>query len=240
MKEQLSYLIELQKMDSIVGRIVLQKRELPEKIAKMDEELAAFTNERDEGKKKLEELNRLQNEKDDKLKKGIDTLKKTKDRLLEVKTNKEYQAILIEIETLEKKNSSVEDEIISGLEEIDHMRAEVKARDKNFEIHRRKYEEDRKKIDKEIGELESDLAEAEKRTDTLRKQITERLLKRYETIKGRRNGVAVVSVWKEVCAGCHMNIPPQLYIELQKSEELLSCPNCNRIIFWVNQGEADA
>lgn len=227
-------------MDSIVGRIVLQKRELPEKIAKMDEELAAFTNERDEGKKKLEELNRLQNEKDDKLKKGIDTLKKTKDRLLEVKTNKEYQAILIEIETLEKKNSSVEDEIISGLEEIDHMRAEVKARDKNFEIHRRKYEEDRKKIDKEIGELESDLAEAEKRTDTLRKQITERLLKRYETIKGRRNGVAVVSVWKEVCAGCHMNIPPQLYIELQKSEELLSCPNCNRIIFWVNQGEADA
>jgi len=240
LKEQLSYLIELQKMDSIVGRIVLQKRELPEKIAKMDEELAAFTNERDEGKKKLEELNRLQNEKDDKLKKGIDTLKKTKDRLLEVKTNKEYQAILIEIETLEKKNSSVEDEIISGLEEIDHMRAEVKARDKNFEIHRRKYEEDRKKIDKEIGELESDLAEAEKRTDTLRKQITERLLKRYETIKGRRNGVAVVSVWKEVCAGCHMNIPPQLYIELQKSEELLSCPNCNRIIFWVNQGEADA
>ena len=240
MKEQLSHLIELQKLDSIVGRIVLQKKELPEKIAKMDGELAACASEKDESRKRLDELNRLQNEKDDKLKKGIDTLKKTKERLLEVKTNKEYQAILAEIETLEKKNSSIEDEIISGLEEIDHMRAEVKAKEKDFETHSRKYEEDRKKIDKEIGELETDLAEAEKRTDALRREVREGLLKRYEKIKGRRNGVAVVSVWKEVCAGCHMNIPPQLYIELQKSEELLSCPNCNRIIYWHNQGEADA
>jgi predicted nucleic acid-binding Zn-ribbon protein len=51
--------------------------------------------------------------------------------------------------------------------------------------------------------------------------------------------LAVVSVWKEVCNGCHMNLPPQLYIELQKSFELHSCPNCNRIIYWYNQERHD-
>jgi uncharacterized protein len=239
LKEQLAYLIELQKLDLIIGRIIFKKSELPENIVQMDEEFAVFAKSVEESKKKFEELNKLQSEKEDKLRKGIDTLKKTKDRLLEVKTNKEYQAILKEMETIENKNSESEDEIISGLEEIDHMRAEVRAKEKDFETHRSQYEKEKKKIEKEIGQLDRDLHDAEKKTDALRKQIRDELLKRYETIKGRRNGVAVALVWKEVCGGCHMNIPPQMYIELQRSSELLTCPNCNRIVYWYNQSEKD-
>ncbi len=51
-------------------------------------------------------------------------------------------------------------------------------------------------------------------------------------IKGRRNGIAVVSARSSICSGCNMNLPPQLYNELQRSEELICCPNCNRIIYW--------
>jgi predicted nucleic acid-binding Zn-ribbon protein len=239
LKEQLSYLIELQKLDLIIGRIILKKSELPEKIMQMDEGFAVFAKSVEESKKKFEELNKLQGEKEGKLRRGIDTMKKTKDRLLEVKTNKEYQAMLKEMETIENKNSESEDEIISGLEEIDHMRAEVRAKEKDFETRRSQYEKEKEKMEKEISQLDRDLHDAEKRTDDLRKQIRDELLKRYEMIKGRRNGIAVASVWKEVCGGCHMNIPPQMYIELQKSEDLLSCPNCNRIIYWYNQGETD-
>ncbi len=237
MKEQLSFLIELQKLDLIVGRIIGKKGELPDKILRMDEGFAASAKSVEESKKKFEELNELQGEKEDKLRKGIDTLKKTKDRLLEVKTNKEYQAMLKEIETIENKNSEIEDEIISGLEEIDRMRTEVKTKEKDFESHRSQYEREKEKLEKEIAQLDYDLQEAEKRTAALRKQIRDELLKRYERIKGRRNGVAVALVWKEVCGGCHMNIPPQMYNELQTSVDLLTCPNCNRIIYWHSQGE---
>lgn len=239
MKEQLSYLVELQKLDLIIGRIIGKKSELPEKIIQMDEEFAVFANNVEESKKKFEELNKLQSEKEDKLKKGIDTIKKTKDRLLEVKTNKEYQAILKEIENIEKKNSEIEDEIISGLDQIDHMRTEVREKEKDFETRRSQYEKEKKKAEVELSQLDHDLRDTEKRTDALRKQIRDELLKRYETIKGRRNGIAVALVWKEVCGGCHMNIPPQMYIELQRSADLLSCPNCNRIIYWYNQSEKD-
>ena len=239
MKEQLLYLIELQKLDLIIGRIIVKKSELPEKIVQMDEEFAVFSKSVEESKKKYEEVNKLQGEKEDKLRKGIDTLKKTKDRLLEVKTNKEYQAMLKEMETIENKNSEIEDEIISGLDQIDRMRAEVKAKEKEFETRRSQYEKEKKKIEKEISQLDQDLHDSEKRTDVLRKQIRDELLKRYETIKGRRNGVAVASVWKEVCGGCHMNIPPQMYIELQRSLDLLTCPNCNRIVYWHDQSEKD-
>ena len=239
MKEQLSYLIELQKLDLIISRIIVKKSELPEKIVKMDEEFAVFVKSMEESKKKFEELNKLQSEKEDKLKRGIDNIKKTKDRLLEVKTNKEYQAILKEIETMEKKNSEIEDEIISGLDQVDHMRTEVRQKEKEFETRRSQYEKEKIKMEKEISQLDRDLHDAEEGTNALRKQIRDELLKRYETIKGRRNGVAVASVWKEVCGGCHMNIPPQMYIELQRSSDLLTCPNCNRIVYWYNQGEKD-
>ncbi len=239
MKEQLSYLVELQKLDLIIGRIIGKKSELPEKIIQMDEEFAVFAKNVEESKKKFEELNKLQSEKEDKLKKGIDTIKKTKDRLLEVKTNKEYQAILKEIENIEKKNSEIEDEIISGLDQIDHMRTEVRKKEKDFETRRSQYEKEKKKAEIELSQLDHDLHDTEKRTDALRKQIRDELLKRYETIKGRRNGIAVALVWKEVCGGCHMNIPPQMYIELQRSADLLFCPNCNRIVYWYNQSEKD-
>jgi len=64
------------------------------------------------------------------------------------------------------------------------------------------------------------------------------LLEKYERIRNRNGGIGVVSVWKAVCNGCHMNIPPQLYNELQKSSELMICPNCNRIIYYQNKDSA--
>ena len=239
MDKQLSYLIELQKFDLNIDKINVKKRELPEKIAQMDEEFGTYIVSMQENKKKFDELNKRHSEKEDKLRRGIDTLKKTKERLLEVKTNKEYQAILKEIETIENKNSEIEDEIISALEELDHIRVELKAKEKDFDAYRLQYEKEKKKIEEEINQLDVDSSGCQQINNDLRRQIRNELLKKYETIKGKRNGLAVVSVWKEVCGGCHMNIPPQLYIELQRSTDLLSCPNCNRIIYWFNQDKTD-
>lgn len=239
MREQLTYLIELQNLDLIIGRINTKKMELPEKIIQMDDEFGACNASMEESRIKLEELNKRHSEKEEKLKRGIDTLKKTKERLLEVKTNKEYQAILKEIETIEKKNSEIEDEIISSMEEIDHVRVELKEKEKDFNAYKLDYEKEKKKIAEEISQIDSELSESQQKSNDLRKQVRIELQKRYETIKGARNGLAVVPVWKEVCGGCHMNIPPQLYIELQRSAELLSCPNCNRIMYWHNQDRTD-
>ncbi|MEN6321561.1 MAG: C4-type zinc ribbon domain-containing protein [Syntrophaceae bacterium] len=239
MREQLTYLIELQNLDLIIGRINNKKMALPEKITQMDEEFGACNTSMEESRTKLEELNKRHSEKEEKLKRGIDTLKKAKERLLEVKTNKEYQAILKEIETIERKNSEIEDEIISSMEEIDHVRVELKEKEKDFNAYKLDYEKEKKKIAEEISQIDSELSESLQKSNDLRKQVRIELQKRYETIKGARNGLAVVPVWKEVCGGCHMNIPPQLYIELQRSAELLSCPNCNRIIYWHNQDKTD-
>jgi uncharacterized protein len=239
LKKQVALLIELQKLDLAIGRINLRKKELPEKISRLDEEFKTFLADMEAEKRNVDDLQKHHKEKEEKLKRGIENLKKTKDRLSEVKTNKEYQAVLKEIENIENKNSEIEDEIIADLEDIDRARGQLKTKENEHKAISTQYEQNKKKMEDELQVLDAELSICQKSSGDCAKQIDNPLLRRYETIKGKRNGLAVVSVWKEVCTGCHMNIPPQLYIELQRSVELMSCPNCNRIIYWRNQDKHD-
>ena len=75
----------------------------------------------------------------------------------------------------------------------------------------------------------------EEKRGSLRKGLPPALLKRYEFIRQRHNGTAICAVREGVCLGCHLNILPQLYIDLQKGEEILQCPNCQRIVYWLGE-----
>jgi uncharacterized protein len=232
LKEQLSFLIKLQQIDSSAAKIEMKKKELPEKLAKLDADFEKTRLSFEEIKKKADELTAQHREKEDNLKKGQEALKKTKSRQFEVKTNKEYEAILKEIEVIEGKNNQIEDQIIVLLEEIDRSRGVFKAKEKEFSELSVQHEEERKKMASEIDALDDELKQIRQNTEEIKPLIADHLLKKYEAIKSFNNGIAVVRVWKEVCQGCHMNIPPQLYNELQKAPKLVICPNCNRIMYW--------
>jgi uncharacterized protein len=239
LREQSRFLIELQKEELAAARITTKKKDLPVALAELSDEFHAANTLLEQEKEKLNELQQRHREKEGKLKSAQELAKRTRDRLTEVKTNKEYQAILKEIEAIEKKKSDTEDEIIACLEEMDQVEKIEKVRVKDFEATFQRYEQERRSLEEEIRNLDSDMLTVQQKIHTLRRHIRPDILKKYETIKGLRNGLAVVSVWKEVCNGCHMNLPPQLYIELQKSFELHTCPNCNRIIYWHNQEKHD-
>lgn len=237
MKEQLLLLIELQKAESEINKVNNKCRSLPEEIAKLEEELSVFEAGLEEDRKKFEGTQKAHREGEEKLKKGQDGLKKSKERLNDVKTNKEYQAVLKEIEASEQKNSEAEDQIIVLLEAVDHAKAEFKIKEKEMDAYQQRYGETRKKMEAELHSFDDVLQVCRSKSEMLRGKISPELLKKYEAIKTLHNTLAVVAVWKEVCGGCYMNLPPQLYIELQKSTELHTCPNCNRIIYWYDQSE---
>jgi hypothetical protein len=237
LKEQLSLLIELQKAESEINKINIKCRSLPEEIAKLEEAFRVFEVGLEEDRKKFEDTQKAHREGEEKLKKGQESFKKAKERLNEVKTNKEYQAVLKEIEAFEHKNSEMEDQIISLLEAVDTAKAEFKVKEKEMQSTKQRYGEARKKMEAELHSLDDVLHTCRQKSEKLRGKISAELLKKYESIKTLHNTLAVVAVWKEVCEGCYMNLPPQLYIELQKSTELHMCPNCNRIIYWYDQNE---
>jgi predicted nucleic acid-binding Zn-ribbon protein len=213
-------------------KIADKRKTLPEKLNKLDEAFNVFQREMEQSKKKYDEIKARHTEYENKVKKINEGMIRTKERLLEVKNNKEYQAMLKEIETAETARGDVETEIISILDELENLAVLVKKDQETLNEQRKKYEEERKQIEADLNSVDTDFVNCEQQRAGLTDKVPVDLLARYEKIKKRNNGVGVISVWKSVCNGCHMNIPPQLYIELQKTADLIACPNCQRIMYF--------
>jgi uncharacterized protein len=234
LKEQLLLLVELQECDSQMVKIVGKKKSLPEKIDRLDEEFRVFQKEIEKNKRKYDEVRASHVACENKIKKINESIIKTKERLLEVKNNKEYQAMLKENETAEIMRGDVETEIISLLDELEKLSALVNKDQATLDEYRKKHEEEKRMIEADLNSIDSGYLILEQKRIELKDKVSADLLARYERIKKSSNGIGVISVWKAVCNGCHMNIPPQLYNELQKTSELIACPNCHRIMYFQN------
>jgi predicted nucleic acid-binding Zn-ribbon protein len=232
LKEKLLLLIKLQDCDSQLVKLSAKKKILPENIEKLDKEFNLFKEGIDKNKIKYDELKSRHTENENKIKKVNEGIVKTKERMLEVKNNKEYQAMLKEIEIAESSRGEIETQIISLLDELDKLSVLVKKDEEILKQSRSKYEQEKKAMEDDLNAVDTDVANWEQKRIDLQRDVPDELLVRYERIKKRNKGVGVTSVWKSVCNGCHMNIPPQLYNELQRSDDLLSCPNCNRIMYF--------
>jgi uncharacterized protein len=232
LKEKLLLLIKLQDCDSQLVKLSSKKKILPENIEKLDKEFNLFKEGIERNKVKYDELKSRHTENENKIKKVNEGIVKTKERMLEVKNNKEYQAMLKEIEIAESSRGEIETQIISLLDELDKLSVLVKKDEEILKQSRSKYEQDKKAMEDDLNAVDTDVANWEQIRIDLQRDVPDELLVRYERIKKRNKGIGVTSVWKSVCNGCHMNIPPQLYNELQRSDDLLSCPNCNRIMYF--------
>ena len=83
-----------------------------------------------------------------------------------------------------------------------------------------------------MAQGENAWAKQMERREALSKQIEPKLFKLYHTLKEKRQGLGVVGVKRETCQGCFVHVPPQMFIEVQKNNALVRCPNCNRILYW--------
>jgi hypothetical protein len=201
----------------------------------MEEDFQIYKENVEQNKRKYDELKAQRAECESTVKKLSEGMIKTKERLLEVKNNKEYQAMLKEIETSEKTRGDIESRIIALMEEMDKLSVLVKKDEETLKQAENNHEKEKKIIEDDLSAVDADTLTWTEKRSVLQKSIPADLLAQYERVKKRNNGVGVIAVWKAVCNGCHMNIPPQLYNELQRSNDLLSCPNCNRIMYFQNQ-----
>lgn len=232
MKDKLLMLIKIQECDSQLVKLSGKKKLLPQSIEKLDREFNLFEESIKKNKVSYDEIKARRTENENKIKKINESIVKTKERMLEVKNNKEYQAMLKEIETAESSRNQIESEIITLLEELDKLAVMVKKDEEILQQRRQQYEQDKKALEDDLNAVDSDVVAWEQKRVALQQNVSADLMAKYERIKKRNKGIGVTSVWKAVCDGCHMNIPPQLYNEVQRSEELFSCPNCNRIIYF--------
>lgn len=232
MIEDLRFLVELQEIDSAIVNKADIIDAIPRKLSSVEQPLRDAQSVYDKNKLKYEILQKKKRDKEQFLDDVNEKVKKLKSRISEIKTNKEYQAFLKEIESAEKERHAVEDEILSLMEALDAMHNELASQESRIKTEEEKVEAFKKKLQGDIVEVEKELDELKLRRESLLKGIDAEIYKLYSKILKTKKGLAVVEAKDEICRGCNMNIPPQLFVEIKKNEKIIQCPQCSRMLYW--------
>lgn len=160
-----------------------------------------------------------------------DNVIKAEGRLPAIKTQKEYVAVLKEIDNAKKVNKEIQDRIKSKNEEIASLAAEKAEKDAELAAVSERTAERSASIYARINEIKENSSAREEERKELFAQIPASLGKRYQVLSERRNGIAIVPAHKGACTGCNMLLPPQLYNNLYTTREILSCPLCSRLLY---------
>jgi len=156
---------------------------------------------------------------------------KSEEKLRSVKTNKEYQSSLKEIDDLKRSLSAVEDRMIAYLDEMDQLAVAVATKKDEVKLLSREIEEEKEQIRQSALSAQKQLDRLNDARAKIIAVIEPDLLKIYETVKQNSGGVAIAVVKNAVCQGCHVNLPPQMFHDLLHFNKLLACPHCERLIY---------
>ena len=231
----LTRLGQLQEVDLRLDRIRRTREQVPERIRQLEEALAREEAQLAADEAKLRELEAQKREAERAIVVDAERLRLAEHRLISIKTVREYQAAKRELDFAKKAGSLREDEIARTAAQIDELRRAVEGRREALAAQRAAAGKEIAELRGELARVDSQLAEETAERDRLVTDLDRNLLRRYETIRSRRQGLAVVEARAGACAGCRMAIPPQIYNEVQRNGELVACPNCQRILFYVRE-----
>ncbi len=235
MNEELETLCEVQKVDTEIIENEKKRAFGPQKIQEMAGEISETKEKLAREKTVIEELEKERKKKEQELEVEKAQVKKVEARLYEVKTNKEYQAMLKEIEAARANNDKTEEEILVLLEKTEELKKDLHASSKELARREKEVLDETKLIEKEIKAVDEVVTELRKEKERLLSGIANDLKVKYNILIEKRGGLAVVNVRNGTCMGCFMNIPPQMFIEVMKNNETITCPSCNRIFFYQEQ-----
>jgi len=230
-EQKLEALWTLQSIHTKIDKIRQVRGELPIEVADLEDEIAGLETRLEKIRVELDDLEDSIVKRRNMIKDAQAAIKKYETQLNEVKNNREYDAISKEIE-------------IQGLEiqvcekRIKEAEFEIKNKTEAYEKTLGNLDFNKAELDTKKQELNTITEETQIEEDTLVSKaenasthIEDRLLKVYSKLRGSfRNGLAVVSIERDSCSGCHNKIPPQLQSEIRQRKKIIICEHCGRIL----------
>lgn len=232
MQEQIRLLVELQKVDAVIGEMKRKREETPKRLAELEAGLDAMKADLEQYVVELEELKKDRRTKEGFLQMEIDRVHKSEDKLKDIKTQKEYQALLKEVEQGKKLNASREEDILKLTADIEEREKVASEKAELLKTREEEYKKEKETLEGDLVKVDAEFDGKKGEWEDIAKKVKPNILKMYQRVSERRNATSVVSVNKGACTGCHMNLPPQLYNQVQKGNEMLQCPACHRILYW--------
>ena len=237
MNQTLEQLIKLQDIDLRLLEIKSYMGSLPLTVQNQESELTILDSECKNRQVRITEIDKDNRQYNNEIESMNSQLTKYKDQLYLVKSNKEYESLNNEIDHMKDKILNSEGSMIKLLEEKEILDEENKLNLRKIESINESLSANKIKLEAAMSETKNEQEELEKNRNTLLKKIDPRRLEAYEKIRHNREGVGMVSIIENACSGCYSQLPPQMIIEIKKSIDIISCPNCSIMLYWDNVEE---
>jgi len=231
LKAEIKKLIKLQEVDSEIFDLQIEKETFPGKRQQLDDSLEEKNAGIKSADEKLKELQVVKNEKENDLQAAEERIKKHEAELAQIKTNKEYKAMLDQIDSLQADVSLVEEKIIGLFDEIESAQTDLDEEKRLFEEEKKKAEKEKGEIDSKEKKVDARLGELKGKREELVKDAHQGTLGRYERILENRGRRALSKVKGEFCEECNMRLRPQIINEAKLMKDLVVCENCSRILY---------
>src|SRR5262245_25044435 len=232
MNPDLEKLVRLHHAEADLKRVEAELAEVPRKKSALDEALSGERSRLDAARAALDGSQKARKQHEAQVQDLETKRSKYKGQLMEVKTNKEYTAMLHEIEAVEREIRGREDLILGEMEKAEGLVVEVKHEEEVFKTAEaasrarlRELEEEGRKLQERAGHLQAD-REAEAGS------INPGVLARFHRVAKLR-GTGVSEARDSWCTECHMKLRAQMFVDLKKNDEIVECPQCSRILYYV-------
>jgi predicted nucleic acid-binding Zn-ribbon protein len=230
---QLKTLIDLQTFDTRIAGLEGEAAKLPREIDAVRARTAEAKKTVDAGKAGLDTTRKETRAKEKDLEDNQVKRQKFEGQLYQVKTNKEYSAVLAEIEEVKQQKSKIEEEILTLMERQERLAGEIKDAEGRLKAAEAEGATAEKALRERLAAVEAELGGVKGARASVAQALPPNVLADYDRLLRARAGLAIVPVLKpNLCGACRMTVTPQRLQELRAQNALLACESCGRYIYW--------
>jgi len=231
-RDQFQLLFALQQVDDRLRALALGEQQLPQRLQSYEAACAAARQQLVQQQVTIEQSERQQRVFERELANHQEAIRKTQSKAHEVKTNKEYSAILAEIDAGKQRLEMLEDQMLALMEATDQQRQAYRLHEQQEHVAQQALVEQRHQIQQEHETLRRTIvAEQERRQQTVA-GLAAKLYEQYQKVATQHGGRGVAQLQEGVCSGCHLKVPPQMVSEIRLQEQLFTCPHCRLMLLW--------
>lgn len=233
MNGDLELLLKLQNVDYDLGELERSKEYLPDMMENLRGEIADSEQKLQVTTEALSKSLLEQKEVDLQLQENQEKLKKLQQRMMAIKTNKEYDALVSEIDQIKESISDHESRALELLELIEQYEKDNEGLGDQAAAIKKNNSTQLSSLQEQIDSIASKIQSKEKERVELVAQVDKRVISTYDRIRKGKGGAAVVAVKKRACGSCYKSLPPHRIQEIKLGERIITCDSCGRMLVWT-------
>jgi len=224
-------LIRMQRYDDIIGEKEVLKKRLPMQLEELEKNVTNAKKNFEDVKKELNtnlmDRDKLELEQET----NKEQINKYETQLSMIKTNKEYKALNNEIDGLKGKNSAIDDQILEMIDQEEELKKLLEVKKNELEAAEGELNKNEDILRKKIISVDKEIEQTRAKRNEIAKTLPTNIVSRYGSLIKNKNRKAVIFLnTNNGCGGCGFSVRPQLLIDINRKDSIVSCESCGRMI----------